>query len=219
EDRDGLVVDHVLDLVAERHAGPFVVVMRSSWIVPSASGAASARLTIRCCSTSETPSNASLATVTWKWSPPPVRSRTSTCPPGKAASSSVRIVSATIDDDANDGATPGRVLSPLPARAPRQGTRRHARRDAPRDLRARPASPRAEVTAVRGDGEEPPARDDRARRRRSGARSGRGRARAQPRQARRPQGRRKRRRARVDRSLRLLTALGARGSVGRDPRL
>ena len=60
-------------------------VMRSSWIVPSASGAASARLTIRCCSTSETPSNASLATVTWKWSPPPVRSRTSTCPPGKAA--------------------------------------------------------------------------------------------------------------------------------------
>src|SRR4029078_10984315 len=55
-----------------------------------------------------------------RWSRPPVRSRTSTCPPGKAASSSVRIVSATIDDDANDGATPGRVLSRLPARAPRE---------------------------------------------------------------------------------------------------
>ena len=83
EDRDGLVVDHVLDLVAERHAGPFVV-MRSSWIVPSASGAASARLTRRCCSTSESPSNAALATVTWKWSPPPVRSTTSTVPSGNA---------------------------------------------------------------------------------------------------------------------------------------
>src|SRR6185312_1100157 len=101
EDRDGLVVDHLLDLVVERHAVPFVVVMRSSWIVPSASGAASARLTMRCCSTSETPSNAALATVTWKWSLPPVRSSTSTVPPGKACSSSVRIVSTPIHVDAN----------------------------------------------------------------------------------------------------------------------
>ena len=43
-------------------------------MVPSASGAASARLTSRCCSTSERPSNDALSTVTWKWSPPPVRS-------------------------------------------------------------------------------------------------------------------------------------------------
>ena len=54
-------------------------------MVPSASGAASARLTSRCCSTSERPSNATLATVTWKWSPPPVRSTTSTAPVGERA--------------------------------------------------------------------------------------------------------------------------------------
>src|SRR5690606_367451 len=85
EDGDRLGVDHLLDLLAERHAVPFVWI-RSSWIVPSASGAASARFTSRCCSTSESPSKAVAVTATWKWSPPPVRSTTSTAAPGKASS-------------------------------------------------------------------------------------------------------------------------------------
>ena len=45
---------------------------------PSASGAASASFTRRCWSMSGSPSKASLTTVTWKWSPPPVLSSTST---------------------------------------------------------------------------------------------------------------------------------------------
>src|SRR5256885_9769592 len=61
-------------------------------MVPSASGAARASKTSRCCSTSESPSKRALATDTWKWSPPPVRSSTETWSPGKAASrSSVRV--------------------------------------------------------------------------------------------------------------------------------
>ena len=47
---------------------PFVLI-RSSWMVPSASGAASASLTSRCWSSSESPANRGVATVTWKWSP------------------------------------------------------------------------------------------------------------------------------------------------------
>src|ERR1044072_4095466 len=64
-------------------------------MVPSASGVASASYTRRCCSTRERPSKRELAHVTWKWSPPPVRSSTETWSPGKAASrSSVRVLAA-----------------------------------------------------------------------------------------------------------------------------
>src|ERR1044072_832279 len=64
-------------------------------MVPSASGVARASYTRRCCSTSERPSKRELATVTWKWSPPPVRSSTETSSPRKAASrSSVRVLAA-----------------------------------------------------------------------------------------------------------------------------
>ena len=45
-------------------------------MVPSRSGSASASLTSRCCSSSGSPSKRRLSTVTWKWSPPPVRSST-----------------------------------------------------------------------------------------------------------------------------------------------
>src|SRR3954451_20998724 len=76
EDRNIRVVDHLLDLVRIAHAAPFVL-MRSSWIVPSASGAESASYTRRCCSTSDSPFSDAAVTVTWKWSPPPVRSTTS----------------------------------------------------------------------------------------------------------------------------------------------
>jgi len=62
---------------------------------PSARGAARASFTRRCWSMSESPSKAVLTTVTWKWSPPPVLSWTSTDDaPGKAASSSSRMVAA-----------------------------------------------------------------------------------------------------------------------------
>ncbi len=92
-------------------------------MVPSASGAASARLTSRCCSTSDSPSNDPLSTVTWKWSPPPVRSSTSTPPSGNASSRSARIASIAIGDDANDGglAAPSSLPSPSGscARSPR----------------------------------------------------------------------------------------------------
>ena len=85
-------------------------------MVPSASGAASARLTRRCCSTSESPSNDPLWTLTWKWSPPPVRSSTSTLPSGNACSRSARITSVAIGDDANDGAPRLAFLVSLPER-------------------------------------------------------------------------------------------------------
>src|SRR5207248_305036 len=102
EERDRLGLDHVLDLLAKRaHDHVPLVVIRSSWMVPSASGAASAVLTKRCWSISGSPSKRGLATVTWKWSPPPVRSTTSsTDASGKACSRSIRIVSLAIDDDA-----------------------------------------------------------------------------------------------------------------------
>ena len=58
EDGDRLGVDDLLDLVVQRaHAVPFVR-MRSSWMVPSASGAASAALTSLCCWISGNPLNA-----------------------------------------------------------------------------------------------------------------------------------------------------------------
>src|SRR5439155_6532170 len=76
EERHRLVLDHVLDPFGDlAHAVPLVLI-RSSWIVPSRSGSASASLTSRCWSRSEIPAKRGLATVTWKWSPPPVRSST-----------------------------------------------------------------------------------------------------------------------------------------------
>src|SRR5205823_8555966 len=76
EQHDLLVLDHVLDPFAQLgHVVPLVLI-RSSWMVPSRSGSASASLTSRCCSSSGKPSKRGLSTVTWKWSPPPVRSST-----------------------------------------------------------------------------------------------------------------------------------------------
>src|SRR6476469_9243489 len=66
EDDDRLGVDHLLDLILQRcsaHAVPFVR-MRSSWMVPSASGAASAALTSLCCWISGSPLNAGEVMVT-----------------------------------------------------------------------------------------------------------------------------------------------------------
>src|SRR5919204_4679381 len=55
-------------------------------MVPSASGSARASFTSRCWSRSESPLKRGLVTVTWKWSPPPVRSATSSsAASGKAA--------------------------------------------------------------------------------------------------------------------------------------
>src|SRR5581483_3919859 len=65
EERDVGAVDDVLDLVGVAHAEPFVL-MRSSWMVPSASGVASASYTRRCCSTSESPPRDGAVTTTWK---------------------------------------------------------------------------------------------------------------------------------------------------------
>src|SRR5437660_7395329 len=45
-------------------------------MVPSRSGSARASLTSRCCSSKGSSSKRGVATVTWKWSPPPVRSST-----------------------------------------------------------------------------------------------------------------------------------------------
>src|SRR6185312_4459014 len=82
--------DDVLDLVGVAHGVPFVLI-RSSWMVPSASGAASAWYTRRCCSTSDRPESDGAVTTTWKWSPPPVRSVTSSSvASGNAPWSSVR---------------------------------------------------------------------------------------------------------------------------------
>ena len=83
EHRDIGAVDDVLDLIAHRHVVPLVVI-RSSWIVPSASGAASAAFTSRCWSIRLTPSKRALSIVTWKWSPPPVLSTTAISAPGNA---------------------------------------------------------------------------------------------------------------------------------------
>ena len=58
-------------------------------MVPSASGAASASFTRRCCSSNGSPSNRELATVTWKWSPAPVRSSTSSSDASGNASASI----------------------------------------------------------------------------------------------------------------------------------
>src|SRR5262245_1859149 len=89
EERHGLVLDQILDALAQLgHSLPFVLI-RSSWIVPSRSGSASASFTSRCCSSSERLTNLGLATTTWKWSPPPVRSSTvSSVASGNARSSS-----------------------------------------------------------------------------------------------------------------------------------
>src|ERR671931_1348913 len=83
-------------------------------MVPSASGAARASYTSRCCSTSERPSKRRLTTVTWKWSPPPVRSSTETSSPGKAASkSSVRVLTAMREvlEQVGAGEHPGRLAA------------------------------------------------------------------------------------------------------------
>jgi streptomycin 6-kinase len=78
-------------------------------MVPSASGAASALLTRRCWSIRARPENRGLTIVTWKWSPPPVRSITdSSVESGNACSSSVRMVSLAIGDDASDALRPYR---------------------------------------------------------------------------------------------------------------
>src|SRR5206468_12855640 len=95
EERHGLLADDLRDLLVQGlHAVPFVL-MRSSWMEPSARGAASASFTRRCWSRRETPSNAELTTVTWKWSPVPVRSWTSSAAAsGNACARSAWMVSA-----------------------------------------------------------------------------------------------------------------------------
>src|SRR5262245_35585837 len=97
EQGDVLALDHLPDVRAQvGHHVPFVLI-RNSWIVPSASGPASASLTRRCWSISESPSKRALATVTWKWSPVPVRSCTSSSDAsGNASPSSVRSLSVAI---------------------------------------------------------------------------------------------------------------------------
>jgi monothiol glutaredoxin len=88
EERNRLVLDDVLDRVLQlAHEVPLVLI-RSSWMVPSRKGSASAALTRRCWSRSDRPSKRGLVTITWKWSPPPVRSSTrSSSAPGNAACS------------------------------------------------------------------------------------------------------------------------------------
>src|SRR5919197_3071148 len=76
-------------------------------MVPLASGSSRASLTSRCCSRSGGPLNRGLVTATWKWSPPPVRSSTtSSVASGNAARSkpSNRAV-----DIASYGGTPALV--------------------------------------------------------------------------------------------------------------
>src|SRR5919197_1920689 len=59
-------------------------------MVPSARGSARASFTSRCCSRSGSPLKRGLVTATWKWSPPPVRSSTtSSVASGNAARSMV----------------------------------------------------------------------------------------------------------------------------------
>ena len=139
--------------------------------------------------------------------------------PGRPASSSARIVSAAIGDDANDGRAAAPSSLSLPERA-RALAFALARRQRARDGRARAAAPR------------PAGRGSTRRRRRTccasrsswSAASRRSPGRAdeyepdadEPRRA---QGRRQRRRARLDRGLRLLAALAARGRLGRHARL
>ena len=127
-------------------------------------------------------------------------------------------MSAAIGDDANDGASPPAFLLSSPsassARSPRCSAARVHETFAARAARARPP-----LAALRGDREEPAARDDRARRRRRAAGAGRGRAEPDARQARRAEGRRERRRARLDRGVRLLAALDARRGRRRDARV
>ena len=100
--------------------------------MPSASGAARASLTRRCCSSSESPSNEPDATVTWKWSPVPVRSSTPI-----SAASGKRVLEQL--PDALDGhrhdridASSSRPLA-LPTRADRPDDRRPRGRPRPRD--------------------------------------------------------------------------------------
>src|SRR3954447_12681522 len=76
EDRHVRSFDDFLDLLRIAHSVPLVLI-RSSWIVPSASGVDSASYTRRCCSTSDSPLSEGDAPITWKWAPPPVLSRTS----------------------------------------------------------------------------------------------------------------------------------------------
>src|SRR5579862_2869151 len=72
-------------------------------MVPSARGSASAWYTRRCCSTSERPPSDGAVTTTWKWSPPPVRSITSSSvASGNADSSKARSGSVAIYSDASD---------------------------------------------------------------------------------------------------------------------
>src|SRR5262249_1886982 len=76
EQRHRLVLDHVLDPLGNfAHVVPSVLIPRS-WLVPPPRGPAGASVTSRCCSSSGNPSKRGLSTVTWKWSPPPVRSST-----------------------------------------------------------------------------------------------------------------------------------------------
>src|SRR5919197_1683001 len=72
-------------------------------MVPSRSGSPSASFTSRCCSRSGSPLKHALVTATWKWSPPPVRSSTtSSAASGNAARSKV-------SNRAMDIATHGRM--------------------------------------------------------------------------------------------------------------
>src|SRR5436190_7309835 len=84
-------------------------------MVPSASGSASASYTSRCCSTSESPAKRWLATETWKWSPPPVRSSTESSSPGNASRSSsstrVRASMGQVLEQVGSGEHPGRLAA------------------------------------------------------------------------------------------------------------
>ena len=170
EERDGLVVDHLLDLVAQRHAGPF---RRDAELVDGAVG--------------ERRGERAVDEAVLLDQRQPVERR--------ARDRHVEVVAAAgaVDDvdllrrgtrlrAARGSSRPPSAMMlttvRLPPRLPRSrcpsgscarsppllgGTR-------PRDGAARAAAPRAPVAAVRGDGEEPAAGHDRARRRRAGAR-------------------------------------------------
>ena len=159
-------------------------------MVPSASGAASAALTSLCCSISDRPSNAlgddgDLEVVAAAGAildrRPPLRGRPDR---GERGSSC-----AAIGNDANDG-RPDRLPS-LASRA-RRAVRSSRSSEAACTRRPSSCCPRLVRTLapLRGDGEEPAARRDRARRRRRGT-GGRGRrVRAERDEARRAQERR-----------------------------
>src|SRR4029450_9345742 len=108
EERHVLGGDDILNLVAKLvQLVPFVFTLTSE-TGPPASGAPSASLTSRCCSISGSPSKRVLATVTWKWSPPPVRSSTdSSAASGNACSRSGRSRSSFISSASCAAGGPG----------------------------------------------------------------------------------------------------------------